>query len=317
MSGALQTEEKHKSVHKIVSLLPSTTELVCALGLEKKLVAISHECDFPASIKSIPRITGSIIPPMLSQKEINNFVSKAVESGQSLYTVDVSMLNKLSPDLILTQGLCDVCAVTSDTLEASLRGVDCQFPASCSLLSLEGMSFEGIYNDLIQIAVQTGTLPQANQLISDAKNRVLSLKPKGPPPRLLALEWIEPFFSAGHWVPEQINIAGAVACLSSAGHPSKRLSLEELVSTLPEVIIVLCCGYDLDENSDFAQALYKIQSLESAPAIQNQQVWALDANSLCSRQTLRVVDGAEVMHDILWEPQSVCPLSARRIYPSG
>lgn len=317
MSESLQPEKKHNRADKIVSLLPSTTELVCALGLEKNLVAISHECDFPPTIKGIPRITGSIIPPKLSQKEIDDFVSAAVANGQSLYTVDVAMLNKLSPDLILTQGLCDVCAVTSDTLEASLRGVDCQFPASCSLLSLEGMSFEGIYNDLIQIALQTGTVPKAHQLISEARNRLSSLKAKGPPPKLLALEWIEPFFSAGHWVPEQINIAGAISCLSSSGLPSKRLSLEDLVSSIPEVIIVLCCGYNLDENSGFAQTLYEIQSLNATPAIQNQQVWALDANALCSRQTLRVVDGAEVMHALLWEPESVSPLMARRIYPLG
>ena len=183
---------------KIVSLLPSTTELACSLGLESNLVAVSHECDFPSSVSRLERITSSIIPHGLSQLEIDRFVSTAIRDGKSLYAVDAERLVALAPDIVLTQGLCDVCAVTPETVEASLRGVRCTLSSSCQVLSMNGTSIEGICADIIRLADLTGRRERAEELIAAALTRWQNVNAAEAQERLLLLEWIDPFFSAGH-----------------------------------------------------------------------------------------------------------------------
>ena len=160
---------------RIASLLPSTTELACALGLEHQLVGVSHECDFPSSVKTLPHLTSSIIPHGLSQRDIDDFVRKAVHQGRSLYNVDIDLLLSLEPDVILTQGLCDVCAVTPTTIEASLRGVQCTLPASCTVVTTTGTGMEGIFDDLRVIAKATNRSDLAEQLIDDSRMKLQQL----------------------------------------------------------------------------------------------------------------------------------------------
>ena len=277
---------------RIASLLPSTTELACALGLENQLVGVSHECDFPASVQTLPHLTSSIIPHGLSQREIDDFVRDAVRQGLSLYNVDIELLLSLEPDVILTQGLCDVCAVTPDTIETSLRGVQCTLPASCTVVTTTGMNMEGIFDDLRVIAKATNRGTVAEQLINEAKIKLQRLTKLSTDTSILGLEWVDPFFSAGHWVPEQIQAIGAKSAIGSPMDHSRTLSVEEIVESDPDIIIVLCCGFGLEDNLKFAKKLYSMNAIQSLKAVQNEQVWAIDANSFCSRPTIRVADGS-------------------------
>ena len=277
---------------RIASLLPSTTELACALGLESHLVGVSHECDFPVSVQTLPHLTSSIIPHGLSQREIDNFVRDAVKRGLSLYNVDIELLLSLEPDIILTQGLCDVCAVTPDTIETSLRGVQCTLPASCTVVTTTGTSVEGIFDDLRMIAKATNSLQTAERLIKESKNKLQEINDMATKTSILGLEWVDPFFSAGHWVPEQIEAIGATSAIGSPTEHSRTLSVEEIIDSDPDIIIVLCCGFGLTDNLTFAEKLYSIDSIKSLRAVQNNQIWAIDANAFCSRPTIRVVDGS-------------------------
>ena len=277
---------------RIASLLPSTTELACALGLEDQLVGVSHECDFPSSVQTLPHLTSSIIPHGLSQREIDDFVRDAVRQGLSLYNVDIELLLSLKPDVILTQGLCDVCAVTPDTIETSLRGVQCTLPASCTVVTTTGTGIEGIFDDLRVIARATNCSDVADELINEAKTKLNRLNKLSTDTSILGLEWVDPFFSAGHWVPEQIEAIGATSAIGSPMDHSRTLSVEEILESDPDIIIVLCCGFGLEDNLKFAKQLYSMDAIQSLRAVQNEQVWAIDANSFCSRPTIRVADGS-------------------------
>ena len=298
---------------KIVSLLPSTTELACSLGLEANLVAVSHECDYPSSISHLERITSSIIPPGLSQLEIDQFVSTAMRAGKSLYAVDAEKLVALDPDIVLTQGLCDVCAVTPETMEASLRGVRCTLSASCQVLSMNGTSLEGICTDIRRLADLTDRQEQAEQLIAAALTRWNNVKSADSQRRLLLLEWIDPFFSAGHWVPQQASMAGCLSVIGSENDHSRRLTRAEVAAANPDHIAVVCCGFNLDQNIEFAQRLYQMPELQEVSAVQKQRVWAFDANAYFSRPTLRIVRGSELIFSAVHHNKPVRGQS-QRIY---
>ena len=283
----------------IASLLPSTTEMACSLGLLDNLIAISHECDYPNAVRELESITSSIIPHGLSQQEIDDFVVKAMRAGKSLYGVDAERLSTLSPDLVLTQGLCDVCAVTPDVIQTSLRGVQCSLPSSCRIVSMNGTSFAEICQDLLDLGELTHTQATAKQQVEQAKTQWTTIeKPAGEQPNLLLLEWIEPFFSAGHWVPEQITAAGAISAIGTASDKSRKLTMEEVVASSPSHLGVVCCGFDLAKNVAFASQLYQMPELADVPAIRNKQVWAFDANSYFSRPTLRIARGAWLLGEM-------------------
>ena len=294
---------------KIVSLLPSTTELACSLGLEQNLIAVSHECDYPTSVTNQEQITSSIIPQNLTQLEIDQFVTNAIREQRSLYSVDAKRLIDLDPDIVLTQGLCDVCAVTPETIQASLRGVECTLSSTCTVLSMNGTSLSGICSDLRRLADQTNCRAKAESLIADATERWERVQQNRKKKRVLLLEWVEPFFSAGHWVPEQAEAAGCTSVIGSLNEDSRRLTLQEVLNSDPDYIAVVCCGFDLNKNIDFAQKLYQHPDVQNTSAVQNQRIWAFDANSYFSRPTLRIVRGAELLmqaihNDISFEGES-------------
>ncbi len=275
---------------KIVSLLPSATELLGVLGLEDSLVAISHECDTPKSVLHLPHATGSRIPAGLSQSEINAMVAESMAKGEPLYTVNAALIRDLKPDLVVTQGLCDVCAVTPDTIETSLRGISCTLPASTKVISLNGMSIQGILDDLQTLADATGTQTKAASAIQSARADLASFPSPPSVQRLALLEWMDPAYSPGHWVPEQIEAAGFESVLGRPGDHSRAMHWSEVKDAAPDGIGVICCGFGLEENAGFA---------DSAILDENALGWfdgpivAFDANRFFSRPTLAVVDGAK------------------------
>ncbi len=303
---------------KIVSLLPSATEIVCALGLEGNLVAVSHECDYPKGVERLPRITSSILPGGLDPQGIDTAVNEAVQAGRALYQIDGDMLAQLAPDLIVTQGVCDVCAVGLGAVEATLKFLPECLPEEAQTLSFSGMNFEGILRDIETLALATRREREAEALITSLRERwnalsATSLK-LGHKPRVLMLEWSTPPFYGGHWVPEMVHVAGGEDILGTPGSESKRTTWADIAEGAPDVIVVMACGYDLAKNIKFAEALYARSEIRGLPAIQSQQVWACDANSYFSRPGPRVVRGAEVLRAIFQGEEDVLGTEdARRV----
>lgn len=268
---------------KIASLIPSGTDIAVALGLKDSLVGISHCCDNPQTAH-LPVLTRSIIDSNLAPSQIDADVSGAVESGESLYQTDKKLLNELAPDLVLTQTICDVCAVNSQTARRDL-------PPNARLLNLSAVSIDGLWEDMRNVAGAAGT--DVEEMIGELQQRLQKIKQAiegKSKPRVLVLEWSDPPFLGGHWVPEMVEIAGGTHVLSSAMEPSRRASWDEIRAAKPEIIVLAPCGYDLDET--VAQSREIEGELASIGA---REIWATNATALFSRCTPATIRGVEVL----------------------
>lgn len=285
---------------RIVSLLPSTTEIVCALGLENDLVGITHECDYPESVASKPRLTASRIShETMSSAEIDHAVRSQLDGHGSIYDLDESRLRELKPDLILTQELCEVCAVSYKTVERAAR----MFEAEVKVVSLEPNTIADIFENIRMVGELTGRKTEAEQLISNLNARLDRVREKAGRievrPRTLMLEWLEPPFAPGHWVPEQVAIAGGDHAFGKAGQKSVTTTAEEILTYSPEVIVLIPCGY---YKEDILRQLPRTNlpaGWNDLPAVKRGEVWATDATSYFSRPGPRVVDGVEILARIL------------------
>ena len=285
---------------RIVSLLPSTTEIVCALSLENELVGITHECDFPATITDRPRLTASRIShETMTSAEIDHAVRSQLDGHGSIYDLDEVRLRELHPDLILTQELCDVCAVSYKTVSQAARA----FEAGVKVVSLEPNTIADIFANIRMVGELTGRASEAAKLVDSLHTRLDQVREKTSAvsrrPRTLMLEWLEPPFAPGHWVPEQVKIAGGDHAFGKAGKPSVTTTAEEICAYAPEVIVLIPCGY---YKEDILRQLPKARLPEGwndLPACRNNEVWATDASSYFSRPGPRVVEGVEILARIL------------------
>jgi iron complex transport system substrate-binding protein len=272
---------------KIASLIPSGTDIACALGLEKSLVGISHCCDNPHTTH-LPVLTRSIIDSTLAPSQIDTDVSEAVQSGESLYQTNRTLLRELDPDLVLTQTICDVCAVNSQTAQRDL-------PPNAKLLNLSAVSIAGLWEDIWNVAQATGTFPE--ELIDSLQLRLQKIKSAvagRERPRAMVLEWSDPPFLGGHWVPEMVELAGGVHVLSGAMEPSRRASWDEIRAAQPEIVILAPCGYDLDETITQGQELLAGE----LGTLGAKEIWATNATALFSRCTPATIRGVEVLAGI-------------------
>lgn len=304
---------------RIVSFLPSGTELACALGLADQLVGISHECDFPPNICGKPVVIHSAFAlEGMSLGEIDLAVSQRLRSGASLYEVDERLLRGLSPTHILTQNLCQVCAPAGNEVSRTLKAL----PTRPEVLWMSPHSIEDIHNDLRQLARSTGRLREAERLIANdharlqAAAKCVSLTFHRP--RVFCAEWIDPVYCCGHWVPEMVEIAGGIDVLGRKWADSVRVKWDDIAKASPEVLIIMPCGFDLDGSVTQAEQLLKHPACATLPAVQAGRVYAVDA-AYFSRPSLRVVDGTELLAHIL-HPE-LCPWTARndafRLIPSA
>jgi iron complex transport system substrate-binding protein len=290
--------EKDKNL-RIASLLPSATEIVSALGLEKNLVGITHECDFPASINHLPHLTASRIShETMSSKEIDHAVRSQLDGHGSIYDLNEKLLHELQPDLILTQELCDVCAVSYKTVEKAAR----MYVADAQVVSLEPNTIEEIFDNIRFVGELTETETKAAEVVENLQMRLDNLAQKTAEirkPRVLMLEWLEPFFAPGHWVLEQVKYAGGDFSFGNLGKPSTTTTIEEIAEYAPEIIVLIPCGYYIQDilrqvpSTNFPAGWFDL------PAVKNGAVWAVDATSYFSRPAPRVVDGAEILAKIL------------------
>ena len=283
---------------RIASLLPSATDIVAALGLGAHLVAVSHSCDHEIA-NGLPVITRSIIDSERPQLEIDRAVSRALRLGLPLYQVLGERLEQLRPNLILTQGVCEVCAVTPQTLQASIRYLPDAIPSDAQILTLSGENLHGILADVYAVGRASHWLDRANSLIERAEDDWNALEPVAHAPRVMTLEWSDPPFFGGHWVPEQVTRAGGLSVLGGEGIPSGRTTWAHILETDPDVIVVMSCGYGLAQNARFAETICSHLEARGLRAVRAGQVWAVDANALFSRPSLGVVRGAFVLRELL------------------
>ena len=283
---------------KIVSLVPSASEILCDLGLERYLVGISHECNFPSSLQNIQTVTSSNIDSSETQIEIDTQVRKKVNDNKPLYEINSDILNELTPDVIITQGVCDVCAISNDQVEVLLKGQLCTLPSSTNVLSLNGRSLQGICDDIITLGDHFECLEISESIVKkamDEKNKMMELKKHNT--RLLCLEWIDPYFSAGHWVPEQIEMAGFVSAIGKPGDQSRVITTDEIIESKPDAIAVICCGYNEEKNKLFAEDILQDNRINHLLPFKNEKIYYFDSDSYFSRPTLRILEGAKQLRN--------------------
>jgi iron complex transport system substrate-binding protein len=278
---------------RIVSLVPSATEMLFALGLGADLIAVTHECDYPPAALELPRITRDVLPAGLNSAQIDAAVKERTLAGQSIYELDAEMLHDLRPDLIVTQALCSVCAVSYDDVRAIAEEVE----THPQVISLDPHTLGEVLADARTLAQATDVKDAAVELVRDASARIdrVRLAVRGARRlRVAALEWLDPPFAAGHWTPQVIEYAGGVDVLGFAGEPSEERSWAEVAASEPDVVIVMPCGFD----APFAhrEAEMHRDQLESLGA---GEVVAVDAAAYFSRPGPRVVDGLELLAHIL------------------
>ena len=285
---------------RIVSLLPSATEIAASLGLLEQVVGVSHECDHPASARELPVLTSSILDHGLSPSQIDEAVSAARLERRPLYAVDGALLTSLKPDLILTQGVCAVCAVTPQTVSSSLELVRLEASCTAPVLSLSGIDYAGIKEDIRSVAAACGVPERAEALIAEMDGRWKHISAGEQRPKVLMLEWPDPPWSGGHWVPEQVAAAGGIEPFSEPGSPSRRLTWAQIAEADPDIIIASACGFDLQTNlKHITDLIARRPEVAALRAVRSGQVWAADANAFFSRPAPRVVDGAELLSAIL------------------
>jgi iron complex transport system substrate-binding protein len=285
---------------RIVSLLPSATEIVCALGLEDSLVGITHECDYPPAISDRPRLTSSRIShERMTSAEIDHAVRSQLDGHGSIYELDEERMRALNPDLILTQELCDVCAVSYKTVERAAR----MFETDVRVVSLEPNTIEDIFSNLLTVGELTGKKERADEVVRGLDTRLKrvaqALESTTHRPRTLMLEWLEPAFAPGHWVPEQVKIAGGDHAFGRAGQPSVTTTAAEILDYAPEVVVLIPCGYYKEDILRQLPQSNLPEGWSDLPAVRSNEVWAVDATSYFSRPGPRVVDGCEILARIL------------------
>jgi len=289
-----------KETSRIVSLLPSATEIVCALGLEASLVGVTHECDYPQSVVDKPRLTASKIShERMTSAEIDHAVRSQLDGHGSIYDLDEELLRILKPDLIITQELCDVCAVSYKRVERAARMLE----IDVRVVSLEPHTIEDIFMNIHTVAGLTGREAVAREVVRRLRGRLeavsAALAGVTRRPRTLMLEWLEPAFAPGHWVPEQVSIAGGDPGFGRAGLPSRTTTAEEIRAYAPEVIVLIPCGYYKEDILRQLPGARLPEGWNDLPAVRAGQVWATDATSYFSRPGPRVVEGAEILARIL------------------
>ncbi len=285
---------------RICSLLPSATEIVCALGLTDRLVAVTHECDYPPEVLAKPRATFSKIDhENLSLLEIDIAVRGQLEGAGTLYELDAALLDRLTPDLILTQQLCDVCAVSFDRVQR----VAADLPNGPKVISLDPHHLQDVLDCIALVGSLTGTEAQAEAVLADCYRRigrVSSVASKVTRPvRTVLLEWLDPPFRAGHWTPEIIQLAGGVDAVGRAGEDATVLDWQELIEFAPEVVVIAQCGFGLERSVAEARAMRWPVGWDTIPAAQQGQVYVVDGNAYFSRPGPRIVDSLEIMAEIL------------------
>jgi iron complex transport system substrate-binding protein len=285
---------------RIVSFLPAATEMVFALGAGDLLVGISHECDFPPSVKGKPVVVRPALDlQSMTLREIDVAVAEQIRSGASLYTVDEDLLCELKPDLILTQNLCQVCAPSGNDLASALKLLH---PAP-EILWMSPHSLAGVFENILELGQALGLTNAADACVEDCRRRLAQVAAKtadiSSRPRVFCMEWADPVYCAGHWVPEMVELAGGRDELAHRGSDSVRMAWAEIVEWAPEIIIFAPCGFNLEKALQQVSYLERLPGWAELPAVRKQRAYVVDANSYFARPGPRVVEGTELLAHLI------------------
>ncbi len=298
---------------RIVSLLPSATEILALLGLDRYLVGVSHECDYPPAVRHLPSVTRSKIHSGLPSIQIDQLVREQLQTEQALYTLDMEVMERLRPDLIVTQALCDVCAVAA----SEVNNAACSLPGDPEVINLEPMCLQEVFDTIEEVGRVTGHQQQARNALLELNTRVRAVQEAcmsvavEQRPRVAFLEWIDPLFNAGHWTPELIEYAGGVDCLGSKHQPSHTVEDSALLGANPDVLFVALCGFDERRTREDLPLLQRIDGLAAAACSTGQQLYFTDGNAYFSRPGPRLVDSLEIMAHALHPNRFPLPAGLR------
>ena len=285
---------------RICSLLPSATEVIALLGLSDELVGISHECDYPPSVRSVPIMVEPMIPPHgLASADIDRQVSQLVASGQRLYRLKDHLLRQAQPDLILSQDLCHVCAVTPGQLHDAL----CSMPRQPTILTLNPRTVHDVIDDVVRIGDAANRSAEGHRLAAHLRDRLEAVHTRvqriAHRPRVVCIEWLSPLYLAGHWVPEMVQLAGGLDVLAQPGNPSRVVTWNEVLAAAPDVLIVMPCGFSVERTQkELFQLMQQPGQWRLSPAL-TEHTFLVDASSFFSRPGPRLIDGIELLAAIL------------------
>jgi iron complex transport system substrate-binding protein len=286
------------SSERIVSFLPSATEVLYQIGAGDQIFGVTHECKFPESAKRKPKvINSSFDPAKMNSKEIDNKIVELMQSGRDIYVIDDQTLQEAKPDLIVAQGVCEVCSPFTKEIKRAISILDYE----PDILILDPHDLDDILISIMDVAERVGRIKEGRKLVVSLQNRIdsIRIRPKENKPKVLCLEWIDPFFTAGHWIPQMVEIAGGINGLGSYGKPSYRIDMDEIIKFDPDKIILMPCGFDIDRTLiEFEQA--KINNeWKSLQAVQNNEIFAVDAGAYFSKPSPRTITGLEILAKII------------------
>jgi iron complex transport system substrate-binding protein len=304
---------------RIISLLPSATEIICQLGLADRLVGVTHECDSPECVRQLPKVTRSFIPLDASSREIDGMVRERVAGERALYSLDVAAVASLRPDLIVTQALCAVCAVA----EGEVSDAVCALPQRPQVVNLEPTNLAEVLDCLRLVAVAAGCEQRAEEEIAKLNRRVAEVVARSATveklPRVVILEWIDPTFSSGHWTPELVRLAGGCEMVGGEGVRSRTLDWNEIVQARPEVLVIACCGFDVERTLEELPILRGFLGWDELPCVASGRVYVVDGSAYFSRPGPRLVDSLEILAHLLHPEVHSLPkgLPAARMLSAG
>ncbi len=282
---------------RVASLLPSATEMVHFCGAGESLVGVTHECDHPAGVEKLPHLTSSKIDPNMTSAEIDAAIGEHLTDTGSIYALDAKLLGELAPDLIITQGICEVCAVSTSLVEEAASGLKAR------IFSMNPTSIGEVLDDTVAVGEALGRGEEASEKVAALAERLARLERRLsglPRPRVACIEWLDPPFSAGHWVPEMVRIAGGEEVLARPAEPSARISWGEVFEAAPDALVLMPCGFDARRAlEETRRVLPELSGWEDLQAVRDERVWAVDANSYFSRPAPRLVEGVEILARLL------------------
>ena len=286
-------------VERIVSFLPSATELLYEFGVDDKLFGVTHECKYPEGAKLKPQVISSVInSDDLSSNEINTVTCTLLNEGKNIFELNKENLIDANPDLIISQETCEVCAAYTNQVKSALEIL----PNKPELYSMDPHNLQEIIQSVTKLGQILNKEKKSVEIVNSLERRIQHIQnsEKKLIPKVLAIEWIEPFFTAGHWIPQMIEFAGGINLISKTGEHSRRMDLNEVVNSNPDIIIFMPCGFDTDRTvQEYESILHNNPAWNSLQAVKNNQIYAVDANSFFSKPSIRTIDGLEILAKII------------------